>query len=1093
MTFAQPFSDYEILDRVGAGAMGTVFKARHKKLNRIVALKVLKPSLARDARYVDRLRREARIVASLNDPHIVTGYDLGEEGGYHFFVMEFIEGKSLRALLVEWGMFAEEYVRAVARQVAQALDHAYQRGVIHRDIKPGNILIDEAGVAKLTDMGLAKGPADLTLTRDGATVGTPQYISPEQARNPQDVDVRSDLYSLGATLYHMATGMPPFRGDTMAQLITNVLNETPTAPNEVNPALSDGLSLVIRKLLAKDLRVRYQTPRELLDDLDRIDRSLPPQVDAARLAAEAARRPRVLLGALVTVVVLALVGGGWWLGSQTREVTTVVPTSDEFVASLDAKLQQLPTPGRRLELLLETVHSAHAAPPGTARPIEERRHRIQEELQAAVDGVATQLLGPDWSGLSAWLRDPVVWPDRKRCELERVQPLLQKRAGVGLGPGQMPVNLQRARIEELLARIDSELQARDGEVLARFQSFLDETLQARVEERLRARDFAGADHLWDSPTRFWDGVSMPLPERLPEAMASRMFTNYERAKKAAQAVIDAAEAKEADALRDEVTTVCAELEERLRRGVYPESVASAITQFRASLQQMWPASSRFRVRSGRDPWPEIDSRLRSLQPKVEFAIAQAADLKLEQRFDLAWRALCYGTAADALAVLEDTATSTDAQRTRLARHRQALSAMASIESAMLQALARIGRPVVALPRQGSQSVDLRMEPHDGGQRLVSQPIGQPPHEARLTEFRFSDLLARLRVEGLDPLQGLAAEQRALGLLVAKFIGDDLARLDADLRELEKQPDAFVFEEIWLRILTVRKERPDATPDRAELFENLKSARDAATKSDAHLTAMEQALMTCKNRIPETERSGREDVLLREAEAWLARARRRRDVEAELLASAPKDAKVAVWIAEEDLVAEVALAAPLLQHDASDGWHLRYGTLEFAGGDRPWRELASQRLRCNSGIEPRATRMHVEVDVVLPPSTVGRRLYVFEFRGVPLVLVVTANDAVHGALVEGNPVDPQQVQRAFQHALLNPPAGRVALPGATHRIRLDLEATWGLRRANVKVQFDSAELLSGVHDLDPQAAAAFVLYPQQEIAVCRVAVKARGQL
>src|SRR5262245_4641739 len=287
MTFAQPFSDYEILDRVGAGAMGTVFKARHKKLNRIVALKVLKPSLARDARYVDRLRREARIVASLNDPHIVTGYDLGEEGGYHFFVMEFIEGKSLRALLVEWGMFAEEYVRGVARQVAQALDHAYQRGVIHRDIKPGNILIDEHGVAKLTDMGLAKGPADLTLTRDGATVGTPQYISPEQARNPQDVDVRSDLYSLGATLYHMATGVPPFRGDTMAQLITNVLNETPPAPNEVNPALSEGLSLVIRKLLAKDLRVRYQTPRELLDDLDRIDRSLPPQVDAAGLAADA--------------------------------------------------------------------------------------------------------------------------------------------------------------------------------------------------------------------------------------------------------------------------------------------------------------------------------------------------------------------------------------------------------------------------------------------------------------------------------------------------------------------------------------------------------------------------------------------------------------------------------------------------------------------------------------------------------------------------------------------------------------------------------------------------------------------------------------
>ena len=141
----QPFQDYEILDRVGAGAMGTVFKARHQRLNRIVALKILKPSLARDSRYVKRLRREARIVASLSHPHIVTGYDLGEESGYHFFVMEFVEGKSLRQLLVEWGMFSEDYVLRVARETCEALDHAYQRDVIHRDIKPENLLLDLKG------------------------------------------------------------------------------------------------------------------------------------------------------------------------------------------------------------------------------------------------------------------------------------------------------------------------------------------------------------------------------------------------------------------------------------------------------------------------------------------------------------------------------------------------------------------------------------------------------------------------------------------------------------------------------------------------------------------------------------------------------------------------------------------------------------------------------------------------------------------------------------------------------------------------------------------------------------------------------------
>ena len=291
MSFAQPFRDYEILDRLGAGAMGTVFKARHLKLSRIVALKVLRPSLARDARYVERLRREARIVASLNHPNIVTGYDLGEEGGYHYFVMELVEGRSLRALLAEWGIFAEDQVRNVATQVASALDHAFLRNVIHRDIKPGNILIDDAGAVKVTDMGLAKGPADLSLTRDGSTVGTPQYISPEQARNPQDADIRSDLYSLGATLYHMATGQPPFQGASMTEVILQVLHDTPVSPRVINPELSEGMSLVIRKLLSKSPQLRYQTPRELLDDLERWARDQRPQVDESRLSVGETGRP----------------------------------------------------------------------------------------------------------------------------------------------------------------------------------------------------------------------------------------------------------------------------------------------------------------------------------------------------------------------------------------------------------------------------------------------------------------------------------------------------------------------------------------------------------------------------------------------------------------------------------------------------------------------------------------------------------------------------------------------------------------------------------------------------------------------------------
>jgi serine/threonine protein kinase len=219
------------------------------------------------ARYVDRLRREARIVAQLDHPNIVAGYDLGEEGGYHFFVMEFVEGRSFAPAPRRMGDVprADRPRRRHAGRLA--LDHAFQRGVIHRDIKPGNILITPENRVKLTAMGLAKGPEDLALTRDGATVGTPTYISPEQARSPNSADVRSDLYSLGATLYHMATGQPPFRGDGIGDLIAKVLHEEPSPVRALNPQFGEGLALVIRKLLAKDPELRYQTPAELLADL----------------------------------------------------------------------------------------------------------------------------------------------------------------------------------------------------------------------------------------------------------------------------------------------------------------------------------------------------------------------------------------------------------------------------------------------------------------------------------------------------------------------------------------------------------------------------------------------------------------------------------------------------------------------------------------------------------------------------------------------------------------------------------------------------------------------------------------------------------
>ncbi|MHC4941503.1 MAG: serine/threonine-protein kinase, partial [Planctomycetota bacterium] len=208
----QPISGYEILERVGSGGMGKIFRARQISMNRIVALKVLKKSELKDALPLDRLRREALLIARMDHPNVVRGIDMGETDRYYFFAMEFIEGRSVKAILDLFGPMDELKAISIVHDVARALQYVYEQKLTHRDIKPGNILISDTGVTKLADLGLAKGETDLSVTREGTTLGTPQYISPEQAKNPKAVDIRSDIYSLGATFYHMVTGRIPFEG-----------------------------------------------------------------------------------------------------------------------------------------------------------------------------------------------------------------------------------------------------------------------------------------------------------------------------------------------------------------------------------------------------------------------------------------------------------------------------------------------------------------------------------------------------------------------------------------------------------------------------------------------------------------------------------------------------------------------------------------------------------------------------------------------------------------------------------------------------------------------------------------------------------------
>lgn len=266
---------YKLLEVLGGGAMGSVYRARQLSLDRDVAIKVLAPDLAEDPAYVERFLREAKAVARLNHSNIISGIDVGDADGVKYFVMEYVDGSTVAALLRRGGAMDEERSLLVAQQMARALDHAYKNGLVHRDLKPENILITRDGIAKLCDLGLAKLEDHASAT--GETVhrmGTPDYISPEQARGEPDVDIRSDLYSLGATLYHMLLGVPPFSGPTAAAVMAKHLTEQVRAPRQVDPTISALGEVILLRLLQKRREDRYQTPAELLQKLDEAIRAL---------------------------------------------------------------------------------------------------------------------------------------------------------------------------------------------------------------------------------------------------------------------------------------------------------------------------------------------------------------------------------------------------------------------------------------------------------------------------------------------------------------------------------------------------------------------------------------------------------------------------------------------------------------------------------------------------------------------------------------------------------------------------------------------------------------------------------------------------
>ncbi len=504
---------YRIEGVLGRGATGVVYSAVQLAVDRPVAIKVLHPELARRKSAVRRLQREARTAARLAHPGIISAIDMGHTEDLWWYAMELVEGISLAERIEERGPMGEREALRFFLPLVEALQHASEAGVVHRDIKPANILVDAHGKARLVDLGLAFAEDDPMLTRAGGTLGTPHYISPEQARDPASADTRSDLWSLGATMYHAVTGRPPFEGESVAEILSGVLYARVSDPRLYAPSLSKGFTLILRKCLSRDPEGRYSEPRELLEDMQRVVERRSPAVSARTLDPLSDEGPPwrrwALVGSAVGLVALLIIAWHPWRGSRPRPVDS--PAAVLEWPALERLRESYEGGGLPLADALQRLGQLEA-PKGAEALRSRLRGRLELDLDRAIEKLA---------------RDLVVELERAFSEgrIARAKELLEgagdrlEQATGYADTASLPVGPARRRLERLLE--SRRVQLSQTRRAARLQgeqalaTYLDTFLIPRIEAARDAYHWRTARSLLDSRAEWLEaaGISQDL---LPE-------------------------------------------------------------------------------------------------------------------------------------------------------------------------------------------------------------------------------------------------------------------------------------------------------------------------------------------------------------------------------------------------------------------------------------------------------------------------------------------------------------------------------------------------------------------------------------------------